>query len=1041
VALAHTRMKVLGRSGGNTVGRIAYRSGVDLVCEETGQCFHYAHKSVQRVELLLPKDAPSWAFDLQKRIEEDRTEGVAQFVHLAESHESRVDAQVYREYEFALPRELTADQGMDLAREFVQDQMCGRGMASLLNFHLDVDKETQEPKYHCHAVMVTRRLTEQGLSLLKERSWNDRALGQEWRQQFAAYTNFHLAKHGHTVRIDPRSYEAQGMTIEPQPKLGPGTLKREYEKGADPKDVTSKTVTDKGTEYQRIKLRNLYKLLSHPEEIFKLVTAHHVTFMWGDVQKHLRRYVEDPRIAENLESRLKASPELVVLGHMPMKHSEIDLSEKIYTTKTMLAHELSLVEKAQALEARSSHPVRDHIQTKAISSLDEKLSAKGGLSEDQRKALGHILGPQQLACVIGYAGSGKTTILQAATKAWESEGYQVYGLAPTGKAAENLRSVGIDSQVIHKFLGQYDRGRCQYNSQSVLILDEAGMVDVPHFDRLLRATQALGIKLVMVGDGQQLQPVEAGDAFALVSKALKVTTLETVVRQIHAWQRHATQLFGRQDSVSAIQLYKDHGAFTFVEEPLMDEERLPYAPTQELLRAYAQAKRVKSTLYHHMRQDTAHHDAPHHDATHQDAPLYEFWQTRFLVCKKEIERRGIIPEEVQTSPEVREGAKKALIAAWGQSIKNNPQDSHVILTYTQKDSFDLNQQARTFMKESGLLKGPDHVFTTHRESRTAFGESTITRHEQAFALGDRLLFLKNKGEIKNGMLGTITEIKKGAITLKVDGRREPFTFNPHLYRTFDYGYAPTIHKSQGITVDRAFVLGTHHMFKNLAYVALTRHRKDVKIFGSRLDFWRDEVISVMAKNHHKLSSFDYVSKDQAQALEASREPILEKALRRLGERAEAVKAVGKEAWSRMSETFLGRNPRAPYGELPVTVTEDVRGKILTEREPTPQKIPGKAPEKLSSAPLEDKDLLALYGQWRETYLKRAPLTKLSSAQIKDAMAQDKVAKSWAYTISLNPELMEKAKALGLDKKIATHALEWEKGLQKDRGAKDREREK
>lgn len=243
----------------------------------------------------------------------------------------------------------------------------------------------------------------------------------------------------------------------------------------------------------------------------------------------------------------------------------------------------------------------------------------------------------------------------------------------------------------------------------------------------------------------------------------------------------------------------------------------------------------------------------------------------------------------------------------------------------------MNQRARAYRKDQGLLQGKDHVFKIHRETRDAFNTITLTREKRSFALGDRLIFLKNCDTIKNGMLGTITHIQDTAITLILDDTQQGFTFNPRLYRNFDHGYAPTIHKAQGMTVDRAFVLGSHQMFENLGYVALTRHRKDVHVFGSRLDFWRDDILDVMAKSNHKLLAFDYISEQTAQKLLQQDEKLLDKIFRRLSERIHGLKAVSQESWNRVVESFIGKDPRGVYGALPLAFTENARGQILLDQ--------------------------------------------------------------------------------------------------------------
>ena len=133
-----------------------------------------------------------------------------------------------------------------------------------------------------------------------------------------------------------------------------------------------------------------------------------------------------------------------------------------------------------------------------------------------------------LSALWGMQGAGKTTALDACREIWEAGGYRVYGLAPTGRAAQNLEGSGISSQTLHKFLKSFEEGRCQYNGKSVIILDEAGMVDVERFEAFLGAVKSLGVKAVVVGDAAQLQPVEAGPAFRLVTERVGASRLRLV---------------------------------------------------------------------------------------------------------------------------------------------------------------------------------------------------------------------------------------------------------------------------------------------------------------------------------------------------------------------------------------------------------------------------------------------------------------------------------------------------------------------------------
>lgn len=226
MALYHFSAKALSRGSRNTVSAVAYRAGCKLVDSQTGEPFDYRDKAVEHVELLLPKDAPSWALDIQKAMSEDRGKGVQAFVDIVESAEKRINSQVWREFEFALHRELTMEQNMVLAREFVKDQICARGMPAQLNFHFDKDEKTGGAKPHCHVVVITRLLDEAEMGK-KERDWNKKELVQDLRIQWQEYSNFHLKLHGHNVQIDDRCNTDRGIEMEPQPKMGKGIWEQE----------------------------------------------------------------------------------------------------------------------------------------------------------------------------------------------------------------------------------------------------------------------------------------------------------------------------------------------------------------------------------------------------------------------------------------------------------------------------------------------------------------------------------------------------------------------------------------------------------------------------------------------------------------------------------------------------------------------------------------------------------------------------------------------------------------------------------------------
>ncbi len=116
---------------------------------------------------------------------------------------------------------------------------------------------------------------------------------------------------------------------------------------------------------------------------------------------------------------------------------------------------------------------------------------------------------------------------------------------------------------------------------------------------------------------------------------------------------------------------------------------------------------------------------------------------------------------------------------------------------------------------------------------------TTNDRSDAIAAGDRIVLTKNDHElgVRNGMLGIVENTEKNKLTIMIDAdtgeRSRRVTLATKHYRSYDHGYATIIHKSQGATVDRAFVLASTTMNRHLTYVAMTRHRKSVRLYSDR----------------------------------------------------------------------------------------------------------------------------------------------------------------------------------------------------------------
>lgn len=200
---------VMKRSAGQSaVACAAYRAADRLDDARTGQVHNYTRRhGVLHAEILAPENAPDWMRDR------------AQLWNAVEKAEKRKDAQLAREVQLALPHELTHEQRVDLVRSFVIEEFVKKGMIADLAIHKP-DRQGDQRNEHAHVMLTMRELAGDGFGK-KERSWNETEQLHAWRESWAKHVNRGLEVHGHEARVDHRSYAAQGVEIQPEPKLGP----------------------------------------------------------------------------------------------------------------------------------------------------------------------------------------------------------------------------------------------------------------------------------------------------------------------------------------------------------------------------------------------------------------------------------------------------------------------------------------------------------------------------------------------------------------------------------------------------------------------------------------------------------------------------------------------------------------------------------------------------------------------------------------------------------------------------------------------------
>jgi Ti-type conjugative transfer relaxase TraA len=455
MAIYHLHVKVIGRkSGSSAVASAAYRSASRLHDGRQGRVQDFTGKrGVIHSEVMLPEHAPE-AWSDRERLWND-----------VEAFEVRKDAKLAREVEFAIPREMSEAQGIELARDFVQAEFVDRGMIADLNVHWDVGEDGMS-KPHAHVMLTMRAVDENGFGP-KVRDWNRTEMVARWRERWAELANERLAELDIDARIDHRSLEAQGIALEPQSQIG-APAQRIAGEGIE--------AADRAEMHREIARGNGERIIANPDLGLDAITYQQSTFTRRDMAKFAHRHSDGIEQFNEVMGAMRGAPDLVELGRDAR-------GEDRFTTRAMIEAEQRLHRAAELMAERERHEVNGTDRRAALA----RAEARGlVLSGEQVDALAHVTDGRDIGIVVGHAGTGKSALLRVAREAWEAAGYEVRGVALSSIAAENLESgSGIVSRTIASMEHGWQQGRDGLTTRDVLVIDEAGMVGTRQLERVL----------------------------------------------------------------------------------------------------------------------------------------------------------------------------------------------------------------------------------------------------------------------------------------------------------------------------------------------------------------------------------------------------------------------------------------------------------------------------------------------------------------------------------------------------------------------------
>lgn len=777
MAIMFVRAQVISRGAGRSiVSAAAYRHRARMVDEQAGTSFSYrgGEAELKHEELALPDQIPAW---LRTAIDGKSVAAASEVLwNAVDAFETRADAQLARELIIALPEELTRPENIALVREFVQDNLTSKGMIADWVYH---DKDGNP---HIHLMTTLRPLTEEG---------------------FGAKKVPLLGADGKPLRV-----------VTPDRPRG----KIVYKLWAGDKE----TMKSWKIEWAETANRHL-ALAGHDIRLDGRSYADQG--LDGIAQKHLgpekaalaRKGVEmyfapaDLARRQEMADRLLADPELLLkqLGNERSTFDERDIAKALHRTvddptdfaniraRLMASDDLVLLKPQQADRQTGKVTEPAVFTTRDILRIEYDM-AQSAETLAQRKGFG--IGEVKITAAV------RTVETADPKKLFTLDGEQVeavrhvtgdsaiaavVGLAGAGKstllAAARVAWEGENHRVFGAALaGKAAEGLEDSSGIKSRTLASWELAWANGRDQLVRGDVFVVDEAGMVSSQQMARVLkaveEAGAKVVLVGDAMQLQPI-----QAGAAFRAITERIGSAE-LAGVRRQREEWA-------------------REASRLFARGK-VEEAL----------------DAYAGQGRIFEAES-----------RAEVVARIVADWREAREQAV-ARSTAGGNEGKLRGGEM-LVLAHTNEDVKSLNASIRVVMNEAGALTAP-------REFKTERGV-------REFAAGDRIIFLENARfleprtrklgpqYVKNGMLGTVisTGDARGAplLSVRLDNGRD-VVISEDSYRNIDHGYAATIHKSQGVTVDRTFVLGTGMMDQHLTYVSMTRHRDETNLYAAREDF-------------------------------------------------------------------------------------------------------------------------------------------------------------------------------------------------------------
>ncbi|WP_108839742.1 AAA family ATPase [Orientia tsutsugamushi] len=527
MAIKFARIEFLRRSeGGDSCRKAAYNARTIVENEKTGIKYNFSRKKDNVYHTVLIPDYVNQDF-----------KNIQTLMNEVERTAKDPNSQLLKDIVIALPdeKELNLEHRIELTHRIV-DAM--EWVQNGLGVQIDIHKpQIGDKNWHAHILLTMRRFRKDGTGL------GDRAVdlnpkiitvngkkvvikdSKMIHEIAKEETNAYFAELGLPYRVDETS-EVPGKHI------GPRRIRN--------------LINEVLNENELRKEAHL-KIINDADVITDSITHYKSIFTKQDVEKAVKD-IPDPTAREQLVQQVLSSNRILELYH------DDGESSKYFTTIEVRNEETRII--------RIANKINDQVYYNNIYNLKSDIEGLANVSEEQKQALRHILlSTSGVRVLRGRAGTGKSYVLAKAHKLATNRGQKVIGIAPTHKAVSELRSKGYtEVYTVKGFL--YNRKKI-FMQDSLIVVDEAGMVGTKAYAELFRVVRNNNCQLILAGDEKQLASIERGGMFEILSNIFGSHVLVNIRRQSENWSREAAMEFAESNILSGITLLRQNNCVRF----------------------------------------------------------------------------------------------------------------------------------------------------------------------------------------------------------------------------------------------------------------------------------------------------------------------------------------------------------------------------------------------------------------------------------------------------------------------------------------------